>query len=202
MSRPPQNRKPEIIVFAGPNGSGKSTITQLFQIDMDYINADDIKKSTLCTDLEAAQKAEQLREEHLSQHKDFCFETVLSTDRNLKLLKKAKENGYFIKCVYILTALPDVNVMRVRARVFQGGHGVPEDKIRSRYHKSLELIKEVIPVCDICHIYDNSDDIPFRIFKKRKSEYYFDENEFWSFDDIVLLTGISQIDKKDLNMIK
>lgn len=202
MSRPPQNRKPEIIVFAGPNGSGKSTITQLFQIDMDYINADDIKKSTLCTDLEAAQKAEQLREEHLSQHKDFCFETVLSTDRNLKLLKKAKENGYFIKCVYILTALPDVNVMRVRARVIQGGHGVPEDKIRSRYHKSLELIKEVIPVCDICHIYDNSDDIPFRIFKKRKSEYYFDENEFWSFDDIVLLTGISQIDKKDLNMIK
>jgi len=202
VSRPPQNRKPEIIVFAGPNGSGKSTITQLFQIDMDYINADDIKKSTLCTDIEAAQKAEQLREEHVSQHKDFCFETVLSTDRNLKLLKKAKENGYFIKCVYILTALPDVNVMRVRARVIQGGHGVPEDKIRSRYHKSLELIKEVIPVCDICHIYDNSDDIPFRIFKKRKSEYYFDENEFWSFDDIVLLTGISQIDKKDLNMIK
>lgn len=202
MSRPPQNRKPEIIVFAGPNGSGKSTITQLFQIDMDYINADDIKKSTLCTDLEAAQKAEQLREEHLSQHKDFCFETVLSTDRNLKLLKKAKENGYFIKCVYILTALPDVNVMRVRARVIQGGHGVPEDKIRSRYHKSLELIKEVIPVCDICHIYDNSDDVPFRIFKKRKSEYYYDENEFWSFDDIARLTGISQLDKKDLNMIR
>lgn len=202
MSRPPQNREPEIIVFAGPNGSGKSTITQLFQIDMDYINADDIKKSTLCTDLEAAQKAEQLREEHLSQHKDFCFETVLSTDRNLKLLKKAKENGYFIKCVYILTALPDVNVMRVRARVIQGGHGVPEDKIRSRYHKSLELIKEVIPVCDICHIYDNSDDVPFRIFKKRKSEYYYDENEFWSFDDIARLTGISQLDKKDLNMIR
>jgi predicted ABC-type ATPase len=202
VSRPLQNRKPEIIVFAGPNGSGKSTITQLFQIDMDYINADDIKKSTLCTDLEAAQKAEQLREQHLSQLKDFCFETVLSTDRNLNLLKKAKEKGYFIKCVYILTALPEVNVMRVRARVIQGGHGVPEDKIRSRYDKSLELIKEVIPVCDICHIYDNSDDVPFRIYKKRKSEYYFDENEFWSFDDIVLLTGISQIDKKDLNIIR
>lgn len=202
MSRPLQNRKPEIIVFAGPNGSGKSTITQLFQIDMDYINADDIKKSTLCTDLEAAQKAEQLREEHLSQQKNFCFETVLSTDRNLKLLKKAKEKGYFIKCIYILTALPEVNVMRVRARVIQGGHGVPEDKIRSRYHRSLELIKEVIPVCDICHIYDNSDDVPFRIFKKRKTEYYYDENEFWSFDDIVRLTGVSQPDKKDLNIIR
>ena len=57
-------------------------------------------------------------------------------------------------------------------------------------------------MCDICHIYDNSDDVPFRIFKKRKTEYYYDENEFWSFDDIVRLTGISQPDKKDLNIIR
>lgn len=91
--------------------------------------------------------------------------------------------------------------MRVRARVIQGGHGVPEDKIRSRYHKCLELIKDVVPVCDICHIYDNSDDVPFRIFKKRKTDYFFDENEFWSYDDIVRLTGILEIDKKDLNII-
>ena len=202
MSRPLQNRKPEIIVFAGPNGSGKSTITQLFQIERDYINADDIKKSTLCTDLEAAQKAEQLREEHLLHQKDFCFETVLSTDRNLKLLKKAKEKGYFIKCVYILTALPDVNVMRVRARVIQGGHGVPEDKILSRYHRCLDLVKEVIPLCDICHVYDNSDDVPFRIFKKRKTEFYYDENEFWKLDDIVHLTGIKTLNRKDLNIAK
>ena len=80
-------RKPEIVVFAGPNGSGKSTFTELLKPPVDYINADEIKKNLRCTDLEAAQLAEKLREEHVSRMEDFCFETVLTTDRNLKLLK-------------------------------------------------------------------------------------------------------------------
>ena len=54
-------KKPEIIVFAGPNGSGKSTITKLAKIIKPYINADDIKSSLHCSDIEAAQKATQMR---------------------------------------------------------------------------------------------------------------------------------------------
>lgn len=38
-------KKPEAVVFAGPNGSGKSTFTELLKPPMDYINADEIKKS-------------------------------------------------------------------------------------------------------------------------------------------------------------
>ena len=53
---------PEVIVFAGPNGSGKTTITKMAKTVGEYINADDIKKTTLCTDMEAAVKAEELRE--------------------------------------------------------------------------------------------------------------------------------------------
>lgn len=53
---------PEVIVFAGPNGSEKSTITQMARIGGEYINADDIKRTTLCTDLEAAVKVEEWRE--------------------------------------------------------------------------------------------------------------------------------------------
>jgi predicted ABC-type ATPase len=56
---------PEVIVFAGPNGSGKSTITRMARTVGEYINADDIKKSTFCSDLEAALKAEELREKIL-----------------------------------------------------------------------------------------------------------------------------------------
>jgi Fe-S cluster assembly ATPase SufC len=48
---------PEVIVFAGPNGSGKSTITRMARTVGEYINTDDIKKSTLCSDLETALKA-------------------------------------------------------------------------------------------------------------------------------------------------
>ena len=93
-------RLPEIIVFAGPNGSGKTTITRMARTVGVYINADDIKKSSLCSDLEAAVKAEELRKSMLDNFEDFTFETVLSTDRNINLLKKAKEKGFFIRFMF------------------------------------------------------------------------------------------------------
>lgn len=57
-----KERKPEVIVFAGPNGSGKSTITRMAKTAGIYINADNIKAASHCSDLEAAQAAEKLRE--------------------------------------------------------------------------------------------------------------------------------------------
>ncbi len=192
-------KSPEIVVFAGPNGSGKSTFTQLLKYSMDYINADEIKKNLKCSDLEAAQLAEKQRKEYLERMQDFCFETVLSTERNLKLLKRAKEKGYFIRCFYILTADPMINVWRVKARVKSGGHDVPEEKIITRYGKALALVKELLKECDICHIYDNSSDKPFRIFKKRKESVYFDECDDWHYGDICALTGIAYIEKRNLN---
>ncbi len=192
-------KKPEIVCFAGPNGSGKSTFTQLLKPPMDYINADEIKKHIKCSDLEAAQLAEKQREEHIEQLREFCFETVLSTERNLRLLSRAKDKGYFIRCYYILTADPMINVWRVKARVESGGHNVPEEKIITRYDKALALVKDLIKVCDICHIYDNSASRPFRIFKKRKKWMYFEECDDWYFEDISALTGISDMEKKNLN---
>lgn len=192
-------KKPEIIVFAGPNGSGKSTFTQLLKPPMDYINADEIKKYLKCSDLEAAQLAEKQREEHLEQMQEFCFETVLSTERNLKLLKKARAKGYFIRCYYILTADSMINVWRVKARVESGGHNVPEEKVIARYDRALALVKDVIAICDICHIYDNSTDRPFRILKKRKEQIYFEECDDWHYEDICALTGVSNIERKCLN---
>ena len=185
-----QNEKlPEIIVFAGPNGSGKSTITKMAKVIEPYINADDIKKTNYCSDLEAAQMAERMRECAVSQKKSFTFETVMSTDRNLNLLKKAKEQGYFIRCIYVLTADVNINIFRVESREAVGGHGVPEDKIRLRYKKALNLIPQLVKVCDVMHIYDNSS-VPFRVFKKRKNEYFYWENNYWNQDDIEKLVKI------------
>ena len=191
---------PEIVVFAGPNGSGKSTITELLKPNYDYVNADEIKKHLKCSDIEAAKIAEDQRENLLSENKNFCFETVLSTDRNLKLLKRAKEKGYFIKCFYILTADPVVNIARVKLRALSGGHDVPKEKIISRYDKALALIPELIAVCDICHIYDNTKE-PYRIFKKRKDEFFYDDGcEFWEKKSIDCLTQIPNAEYKNLNI--
>ena len=149
--------------------------------------------------MEAAQLAEKQREDHVEQMSEFCFETVLSTERNLKLLKKAREKGYFIRCYYILTADPMINVWRVRSRVEAGGHDVPEEKIIKRYDRALELVKELVKICDVCHIYDNSGNEPFRILKKRKEEIYFDECPDWYLEDIKALTGIDNMIKRKLN---
>ena len=167
-----QIKKPEIIVFAGPNGSGKSTITNLLRPPMvPYVNADEIQRVLACDNMAAAKIAEKRREEYLVQHKSFCFETVLSTDRNLKLLQRAN-----------------------------GGHDVPVEKIISRYDRALALVHDLIPLCDVCHIYDNSMDEPYRIFKKRKAEYWYcTERYLWRKNDIAALTGVPNAQKAALN---
>ena len=196
-----KKKKPEIVVFAGPNGSGKSTITTILRpVEMDYINADDIQRILHCDTLSAAKLAEQQREEHLSNGRDFCFETVLSTDRNLKLLKRAREADFFIRCYYVLTADPQINVARVASRVSAGGHDVPVQSILDRYDRALDLVRELVPLCDVCHIYDNSGERPYRIFKKRKEQcWYCPLPGLWLKEDIVELTGIKAIHRAALN---
>ena len=190
---------PEIVVFAGPNGSGKSTITEFLKPSYDYVNADEIKKHIKCGDLEAAQIATKQREGYVEKMENFSFETVMSTSRNLDLLKRAKNKGYFIKCFYMLTADPEINVARVKLRHMSGGHNVPKEKVVERYHRALSLIPELIDVCDICSIYDNTNE-PYRIFKKRKTEFFYDNGcEFWSEDDIKHLTGVEGCILSNLN---
>lgn len=184
------SKKPEIIVFAGPNGFGKSTITSLAKIIEPYINADDIKRTTLCTDMEAAITADELRNKLIDSDESFTFETVLSTERNLLLLERAKEKGYFIRCIYVLTANPAININRIKARVANGGHLVPDEKVISRYYKALDLIPRLVEVCDVCHIYDNTN-LPVRIFKKRKAKVFFWKSNEWSIEAIEKLTGYS-----------
>ena len=170
--------KPRVLVYAGPNGSGKSTITAGYPVTGTYINADEIKRFRDCTDLEAAQEAELLRESLLIARKDFTFETVLSTDRNLNLLKKAKSLGYYIESIFVLTSDAELNVARVRARVAKGGHSVPEDKIRSRYEKSLQLLKALAAISDVCTVVDNTV-IPIIIYRKDEEGSALFQNDFW-----------------------
>jgi predicted ABC-type ATPase len=180
--------RPILLVFAGPNGSGKSTVTRRLPMLGVYVNADDIKKDYGLTDMEAAQQAELLRNTLLEERQNFSFETVLSTERNLLLMQKAKGLGYEVQCVYVLTCNANINVTRVRMRESAGGHSVPEDKIRSRYHKALALLPEVIAVSDKIVIYDNSDK-PTLIFRKEGINIESFPSEYWSSESLCQLIG-------------
>lgn len=178
-----EEKKPEIVVFAGPNGSGKSTITGSEWIKGPYINADDIQRELGISNLEAAQRADQQREDLVQERKSFTFETVLSTSRKIDFLKMAKHAGYFIRGYFILTCDPKLNAARVQARVLNGGHPVPDDVVIKRYHKSLGNIPEFLELCDICHIYDNTIE-PFRICRKHKLSLTMYESPFWSYEQL------------------
>lgn len=176
--------KPIVLVFAGPNGSGKSTVTKGFDIIGEYINADEIKKQRNCSDLEAAQFATALREDAVKNKRDFTFEKVLSSPRNVELLKNAKNVGYRIEVVFVLTADPQINVSRVAQRVKNGGHDVPKDKIISRYHKSLDNISAMLKIADIMWVVDNSTEKAELIIYSKDSEISINETPYWNKDKI------------------
>mgnify|MGYP004703185771 CR=1 FL=1 len=177
------HKKPVVLVFAGPNGSGKTTVTKSISAIGTYVNADDLRSEFNLTDIDAAHAAELLRNELLNKNVDFSFETVLSTERNLLLMQKAKAQGYEVKCVYVLTCNENINVLRVKERFKSGGHDVPEDKIRSRYHRALALLPKVVDVCDNIIIYDNSD-TPYKIFSKSERGTEIHSNNYWSESDV------------------
>ena len=181
-----QNRKPMILVLAGPNGSGKSTITTFFDKVGKYTNADDVVATTGMNNMEAAVLVDRMRYESIAKKEDFTFETVLSSEYKLNILRKAKEEGYFIKCVFVLTVDPQINIARIESRVAAGGHNVASDKVIERYYKSINNIKELLNICDIVHVYDNTK-TPERIIRKHKEELSIYPNKYWNELDILEL---------------
>ena len=137
------------------------------------------------SDLEAAQEAEMIRRALLEARQDFTFETVLSTERNLLLLEEAKKNGYQICAVFVLTKDSAVNVRRVQAQVKMGGHDEPEDKIISRYEKSLQNLSKLVRIADRTRIVDNSTDVPSVICEVAEGRARIWESELWSTAEIL-----------------
>jgi predicted ABC-type ATPase len=157
----------EFFLFAGPNGSGKSTIMAPFLSDgtLDYLSADycerevpDIKMMPdgLEKSLRAREETEKRLGEIISAGKSFAWETVFSHESRLNIMKHAKDEGYRVHLTYITTKNPDINVARVQSRFKEGGHDVPEDKIRERYERSVSFLPDMIMMADEVSIYDNS----------------------------------------------
>ncbi len=161
-----------LYIFAGPNGSGKSTIikdyiTHFGLDDIPYI-CPDIYASQLFSDIEdiyeryarAMDFAAYKRAKLLDQGKSMIIETVLSRPDKLDFALQAKQQGYRIVSVFVGTMSPDINCARVKQRVSEGGHDVPEDKLRARYARSMNNLPLLASCSDELYIYDNSGDQP------------------------------------------
>lgn len=104
----------------------------------------------------ASVAADFIRNKLLAESRSFTFETVMSFPDKLEFLRKAQMKGYRTYLYYVATDDPEINISRVRNRVQLGGHSVPEDKIVSRYYRSLDFLMEAVQSTNRAYIFDNS----------------------------------------------
>jgi predicted ABC-type ATPase len=161
-------------LIAGPNGSGKTTLTKLLREEYavplgQYLNPDDIAKHisfssidhTLSDDTFLAAKLAQsisvgLRDDWVKDGLSFTYESVMSHESHIQFVMDAKKLGYKPYLYYVCTSEVELNKARVEQRVKEGGHTVPEDKIASRYQRSLESLYEMLTICRRDFLFDNS----------------------------------------------
>jgi predicted ABC-type ATPase len=98
-----------------------------------------------------------LRRKSLESGRSFSFETVMSAPDKVALLREAQQRGFRTYLYFIATSDPAINVQRVKNRVADGGHDVPEDKIIARYGRSLDLLSAAIPHTNRAFFFDTSE---------------------------------------------
>jgi predicted ABC-type ATPase len=153
-------------LIAGPNGVGKSTFTAKIltkHIDLGvYINPDEIATTVEGDNLTRAKKAQQIavqkREQLQLEGQSMSYESVMSHPSHLDFIQRAKASGYRTYLYFIGVEMPDINKERVKNREKLGGHGVPEEKIVSRYYKTMAQLFDVCLLVNRAYIFDNSFD--------------------------------------------
>lgn len=118
----------------------------------------------------ASVTADFIRNNLLQRQVSFTFETVMSSEDKIALIKKAKDCGYKTYLYFIATDSPEINVSRVLLRVSQGGHDVPQDKIISRYYRSLDLMFEAIKNSWRAYVFDNSGSTEFLLAEAQEGK--------------------------------
>ncbi len=154
---------PVLHLIAGPNGAGKSTffarvlgpITHLPFINADEIAAVRWPGQEVERSYEAAALAAEERDARITARQSFVTETVFSHESKVELLREAEAAGYRTS-LHILMVPVELAVVRVGLRVEQGGHDVPEEKIRSRHDRLWAHVRDAIGVVDEGTVYDSS----------------------------------------------
>ena len=166
---------PRLYVIVGPNGSGKSSIitgTGLDSVCRSIINPDNYARrlTSIPDEMEryriALDECGRIRTMLMESGADFGMETVGSGDDKLEFISRAKDQGYTVDLLFVTTGDPDINVSRVMYRAMSGGHDVPEDKIRSRYARTMSRLGRYLELADEAVVIDNGGEHPVVVFLK------------------------------------
>jgi predicted ABC-type ATPase len=173
---------PELWLIAGPNGAGKTTFSQQKPLSdllghVVLVNPDDVALQILQQQgyssfhdpdsgtlrsafLNAAARSLDDVEQRLTRNEAVAAETVLSTTKYQPAVTLVRERAGFFALIYIALASPELACERVLRRHALGGHDVPQEKIRDRWRRSLELLPTFAAQADLLLVYDNSNEEP------------------------------------------
>ena len=155
-----------VVVLAGPNGAGKSTVAPTLLQGVlrvpEFVNADTIAQglSAFGPDRAALAAGRIMvgRLKELARRRvSFAFETTLASRSFAPWIAELIESGYEFHLVFLW--LPDVDaaLARISERVRMGGHSVPEDTVRRRYHAGLRnFFRLYQPMTTTWQMLDNS----------------------------------------------
>lgn len=157
---------PNLYVIAGCNGAGKTTASFTVLPEMldckEFINADEIARglSPLNPDraaIEAGRIMLSKIDKLILNQQDFAFETTLASKSYSNTIKRARQAGFQVTLVFFYLDSHELAIERVKTRVIEGGHDIPEPVIIRRYNAGLKnLFTLYIPICDYWMIFDNS----------------------------------------------
>lgn len=137
---------PTVYVIAGPNGAGKTTFSAAFLPDFvncrEFLNADLIAAGLSpfapeTQNLRAGRLLLTRLKELTDARQDFGFETTLAGRGYIPKFDEMKNHGYRIVLFFLWLPSADLALARVKNRVRQGGHNVPEHVIRRRFESGI-----------------------------------------------------------------
>ncbi|MBS1501167.1 MAG: zeta toxin family protein [Bacteroidetes bacterium] len=157
---------PNLYIIAGCNGAGKTTASLTFLPEMlncyEFVNADSIAAGLSplrpeSVSFEAGRIMLNRINKLIDDRVDFAFETTLSTRSYPSLIKSAKNKGYDIGLLFFWLPSSDMAKERVKLRVENGGHSIPEDVIVRRYYREISnLINIYYSLADNWFVFDNT----------------------------------------------
>lgn len=157
---------PVIFVLAGVNGAGKSSVggESLRDAGLAYFNPDEVARriqyATDCAvdeaNAEAWQEGRRRLEAAIHDRASYAFESTLGGHTFPRLLAEAARAGIDVHVWFVGLRDPEQHIARVRARVREGGHDIPEAKIRERWETSRRNLADLLPHIAELRVFDNS----------------------------------------------
>jgi len=145
-------------VIGGVNGAGKSSLTGVLKTERsDLGKIIDVDKLAVLhgSFIEGGKAAVQMQDQFIREGISFTQETTLSGQRPLRMIREAKEAGYYVRLFYVGISSAEEALRRIENRVSKGGHNIPEADVLRRFAERNTSLAKVLDYVDEAVLYDN-----------------------------------------------